>query len=172
MILQFALSFVNKLITEPELTQGGSLELRQQHMPHWINLHTPNTFSLQSQHAAYVLPVVVKKIWSRWEYKEVKKEFSLSISKELFLSNLYATHWLWMLLLLPKCLISDNLTLIEILQLFVSSFIRLPFIFLPLLTQTSAYTKEKIKLHEMIIEAFLLGHKGVENDPDELWKIW
>ena len=73
-----------------------------------------------------------------------------------------------MLLLLPKCLISDNLTLIEILQLFVSSFIRLPFIFLPLLTQTSAYTKEKIKLHEMIIEAFLLGHKGVENDPDEL----
>ena len=57
-------------------------------------------------------------------------------------------------------------------QLFVSSFIRLPFIFLPLLTQTSAYTKEKIKLHEMIIEAFLLGHKGVENDPDELWKIW
>ena len=126
---------------------------------------------LQSLHAADVLPVVVKKIWSRLEYKEVKKEFSLSISKELFLSNLYATHWLWMLLL-PKCLISDNLALIEILQLFVSSFIRLPFIFLPLLTQTSAYTKEKIKLHEMIIEAFLLGHKGVENDPDELWKIW
>ena len=118
MILQFALSFVNKLNTEPELTQGGSLELRQQHMPHWINLHTPNTFSLQSQHAAYVLPVVVKKIWSRWEYKEVKKEFSLSISKELFLSNLYATHWLWMLL--AQCLIFGNFALIEKLHCLVS----------------------------------------------------
>ena len=73
------------------------------------------------------------------------------------------------MLLLPKCLISDNFTLIEILQLFVSLYsFDYPSYFYPLLTQTSAYTKEKIKLHEMIIEAFLLGHKGVENDPDEL----
>ena len=73
---------------------------------------------LQSQHAADVLPVVVKKIWSRWEYKEVKKEFSLSISKELFLSNLYATHWLWMLL--AQCLIFGDFALIEKLHCFVS----------------------------------------------------